>query len=139
MTKLEIPKGLKSWNKQLRKILKKPFPPANEPDRIETPQWNKLSSWSLICEELLDTEPFPGLLKQYYDELIRRGYSDDKIQEMRHFAWLTAGWLNYEKMLWDWCHIDESDIKKAIEWQHKDGLIDSETMELMIEYVNMKN
>jgi hypothetical protein len=42
---------------------------------------------------------------------------------MRRFAWLTAGWLNYEKMLWDWCSLDGKDVYRAIEWQYSDGWI----------------
>jgi hypothetical protein len=139
MNEFEIPKGLRSWDKKLKKILKKPFPPMNEPIRNQTPQWDKLSSWSLICEELLDAEPPPGLLKEYYDELIRRGYSNEIIQEMRHFAWLTVGWLNFEKMFWEWCHLDEWDMRIAIEWQYKDGLIDLQTKELMLKYLDNKS
>jgi len=55
---------------------------------------------------------------------------------MRHFAWLTAGWLNFEKALWEWCNLDEGDIRRAIEWQRKDGLIDEKAAASMLEYVN---
>jgi hypothetical protein len=44
---------------------------------------------------------------------------------MRVFAWQTAGWFNFEKMVWDWCSLDEKDILKAIEWQEKEGEITS--------------
>ncbi len=56
-------------------------------------------------------------------ELNRRGISDKEYHELRRFAWLTAGWLNYEKMLWDWCSLDVTDIYRAIEWQYSDGWI----------------
>jgi len=36
---------------------------------------------------------------------------------MREFAWVTAGWLNYAKMVWDWANLDDTDIKRAINWQ----------------------
>ena len=124
---IAVPTGLEAWNKRIAPILAKPFPPVDAPDRKETPLWDKLSTWSLVCEEVLDTEPDPGLLKQYDGELLRRGFKDEEIQDMRHFAWLTAGWLNFEKMLWDWCSLDETDIAMAVEWQRKDGLVDKGT------------
>jgi len=136
---LVVPKGLKTWNKRIAPILQKQFPPPHETERKETPHWNKISTWSLICKEILDTQPTPGLLKQYYEELLRRGFTDQTIQEMRHFAWLTVGWLNFEKALWEWGHLDESDIRCAIEWQEKDGLIDSETARWMLQYVTDKS
>jgi len=97
MSGIPIPKGLKDWNKRIAPILGKPFPPMKDPIHKEIPHWDKISTWSLVCEEVLDTEPTPGLLKQYYEELLRRGFSNETIQEMRHFAWLTVGWLNFEK------------------------------------------
>ena len=139
MAGLVIPSGLKAWNKRITPILEKPFPPSHEPERKETPHWDKISTWSMICEETLDTEPTNGLLTQYYQELIRRGLTDETIQEMRHFAWLTVGWLNFEKALWEWCCLDEKDIKMAIEWQQKDGLIDFETARWMLQYVADKS
>jgi hypothetical protein len=139
MSGLVIPNGLKAWNKRIAPILEKPFPPLNEPERKETPHWDKISTWSMICEEVLDTEPTQGLLTQYYQELIRRGFADETIQEMRHFAWLTVGWLNFEKALWEWCSLDEKDIKLAIEWQQKDGLIDAETARWMDQFVADKS
>jgi hypothetical protein len=67
------------------------------------------------------------------------GFGDEGIQDMRHFAWLTAGWLNFEKMLWDWCSLDETDIARAIEWQRKDGLVDKVTAANMFEYANKRS
>lgn len=136
---IEVPKGLQAWNRRILTVLQKPFPPADAPDRKETPQWTKFSNWSLICEEVLDTEPDPGLLKQFHAELLRRGFSEADIQEMRHFAWLTAGWLNFEKALWDWVSLDEADIRLAIDWQRKDGLIDEGTAASMLKYVAEKD
>lgn len=63
--------------------------------RQESPHWERISTCSLLCEEVLDTEPSPGLLTQYYLELLRRGYTVAEIQELRHFVWLTVGWLNF--------------------------------------------
>lgn len=74
MSGFVVPKGLKKWNFWIRwTILRTPFPPRNEPSRNETPNWGKLSTCELLCEEVLDTVPLPGLLTQYYQELIRRG------------------------------------------------------------------
>jgi hypothetical protein len=136
---LIIPSGLKAWNKRITPILEKPFPPLNEPERKETPHWDKISTWYMICEEILDTEPTKGLLTQYYQELVRRGFTEETIQAMRHFAWLTVGWLNFEKALWEWCSLDEKDIKMAIEWQEKDGLIDSKTALSMLQFMTDKS
>ncbi len=72
-------------------------------DRNSKVTFGKMSTWGIVCEEVLDTT-HPRV---YYEiarmELNRRGISDEEYQELRRFAWLTAGWLNYEKMLWDWC------------------------------------
>jgi hypothetical protein len=39
------------------------------------------------------------------------------MEDMRsRIAWYTAGWLNFPMMVWDWTHLDDSDILKAIEW-----------------------
>jgi hypothetical protein len=85
--------------------------------------WDKFSTWSLICEEILDTE----LADDWYDDVLaelgRRGFDFEQINRMRRFAWKTAGWLNYEKMLWDWVSLSERDIKLALNWQLEDGII----------------
>ncbi len=44
------------------------------------------------------------------NELINRGYSSEDIMNMRIIAWETAGWLNYEMMVWDWCNLNEKDM-----------------------------
>ena len=90
--------------------------------------WLRFLSGSYFC-----TNP-----KQFYSELLRRGFQEAELQEMRQLAWLTAGWLNYEKMMWEWTMLDESDIKIAIEWQHKDGIIDDQTAAEWLEYVDEK-
>jgi len=86
-------------------------------------QWDKLSTWSLICEEILDTEDTPQWYDAVVGELLRRGFSYEQLNQMRRFAWRTAGWLNYDKMLWDWVSLDEDDIHRALDWQLRDGLI----------------
>jgi hypothetical protein len=68
-------------------------------------------------------------------ELFRRHISLSDLEEMRVFAWETAGWLNFEKMVWDWCHLDEEDIKQAIEWQVKDGEIDRAEADKRLAYL----
>jgi hypothetical protein len=133
---IAVPKGLQAWDRRIAPVLQKPFPPADAPDRKETPHWDKISTWAMLCEEVLDTAPEPGLLKQFYGELLRRGFCETDIQDMRHFAWLTVGWLNFEKALWEWCGLDESDIRRAIEWQRKDGLIDEAEEGSMLRYLD---
>lgn len=87
-------------------------------------QWEKLSTWSLICEEILDTEHTPDWYDNVVAELERRGFSPARIDRMRRFAWRTAGWLNFDRMFWEWVHLDEEDIKFALGWQLRDGVID---------------
>ena len=86
-------------------------------------QWDRFSSWSLICEEILDTEHAPDWYDDIVVELQRRGLSFEQMDAMRRFAWETVGWLNYDKMLWEWCSLDERDIRRALNWQLRDGLI----------------
>ena len=47
--------------------------------------------------------------------IFARFLSADEIDEMRKLAWRTAGWLNYDMMVWDWCNLDESDMRRALE------------------------
>jgi hypothetical protein len=91
-------------------------PPANS-------GWHRCSVWELTCEEVLDTEHGDEWYDGVLAELDRRGFTPDQIDAMRRFAWRTAGWLNYDKMLWEWVSLDEKDIKLALEWQLKDGVI----------------
>lgn len=85
--------------------------------------WDKFTSWALICEEVLDTEGAPDWYDDILAELTRRGFSHEQIDQMRGFAWQTAGWLNYDKMLWEWCSLDEDDIRTALDSQLEDGII----------------
>jgi hypothetical protein len=97
--------------------------------------FSKMSTWAIICEEMLDTQ-YPRIyFERAREELRRRGITDNEITEMRRFAWLTAGWLNFEKMVWDWCNLDEQDIYLAIEWQYSDGWISAKEKARRIEYV----
>ena len=73
--------------------------------------------WNLVCEEVIDTDHEPEGDDAVITELIRRGYNFEDINTMRRLAWRTAGWLNYDMMLWDWVNLDENDMRKALELQ----------------------
>lgn len=88
--------------------------------------WDKFSSWNLICEEILDTEHSTDWYDDIIAELVRRGFTFEQIDSMRRFAWETVGWLNYDKMLWEWCSLDEKDIKLALDWQLRERKISQE-------------
>lgn len=120
------------WAAKIANILAKPYPPTVDPNPDQKPQWVKFGNWALICEDVLDTEVDPRFVRMCYDELKRRGLDDTMIQEMHRVAWLTVGWLNYERMLWEWVHLDQDDVEHAIDWLHKDQLISkNEHNELM--------
>lgn len=110
------------WKKICDQILSKPFPPQNSDfpqeslKRDKSLDFSKFSIWQIVCEEILDTEHSHIYQQKCYEELLQRGKSKLEIFEMRKFAWYTAGWLNYAMMLWDWVHLDESDILLAIKW-----------------------
>ncbi len=89
-------------------------------------KWNlsDRSCWSLVCEEVIDTDHNPEGYDAVYSELMRRGFGPDDVDDMRRFAWRTAGWLNYDMMVWDWVSLDEGDIFRALDWQLHDLLID---------------
>lgn len=72
----------------------------------------RFTTWELVCEEIVDTEYSPAYYEQVLAELYRRGLTPEKVTAMRLFAWETAGWLNFEMMLWDWCSLDEADIER---------------------------
>lgn len=94
----------------------------------------KMSTWGLVCEEIVDTEYEPPHYERVVAELFRRGITPAELEEMRVFAWETAGWLNFEKMAWDWCSLDERDIQYAIEWQHREGEITVEECSRRLAY-----
>jgi asparagine synthetase B (glutamine-hydrolysing) len=50
--------------------------------------------------------------------------------------WLTAGWLNFPKMYWNWVDLDEKDIRTAIEMQYKEKIIGKKKMKKMNDYIN---
>lgn len=96
--------------------------------------FSKMSTWAIVCEEMLDTQ-YPRIyFERAREELHRRSITDNEIVEMRRFAWLTAGWLNFEMMVWDWCTLDEQDIYLAIKWQYSAGWISAKERDRRIEY-----
>ena len=130
---------MRQWATKVEKLVRrdpgndKGFSPVDI-ERSATSVFSTFSTWSIVCEEVLDTE-FPCVyFERAHEELKRRGITADEILEMRRFAWLTAGWLNYEMMLWNWCHLDERDICRAIEWQFSDGWISCAERDRRIEY-----
>jgi hypothetical protein len=133
------PRDMAAWTRKVERIVRDP-PGSDEgfsPESIawwSASQFSNMSNWAIICEEVLDTQ-FPRIYHQRaWEELRRRRVSDAEIQEMRRFAWLTAGWLNFEKMLWDWRSLDEKDILTAIEWQYSSGLISSEERDRQVSF-----
>ncbi len=93
------------------------------------------STWSLVREEILDTEHSEEHYDRVVNELHCRGLTDPEIRDMRVFAWETAGWLNFEKMLWDWVSLTERDILLAINWLQKEGEITERESEEMRAFV----
>lgn len=72
-----------------------------------------------MLDEVLDTDFDPDHYDALFAELMRRGFSDTEIDEMRRFAWETAGWMNYDMMLWEWTYMDEEDIRLALKIKFK--------------------
>ena len=111
------------WKEACDELLVKPFPPQSSSSDFSTEEierdscvsFAKLSNWEIICQEILDTEYSHVYYQKCYDELRRRGKSEQEIFEMRRCAWYTAGWFNFPMRLWDWVSLDESDMFRAIE------------------------
>jgi hypothetical protein len=99
-------------------------------------QWDMFSTWSLICEEILDTVHAEDWYDDVIAELFRRSLDETQITTMRRFACRTAGWLNYEKMAWEWVRLDETDIRMALDWQLRDGVISKEQYEGDVAFLN---
>jgi hypothetical protein len=94
-----------------------------------------MTTWALVCEEVVDTEYSPQHYERVAAELFRRGVSRETLEEMRMFAWETAGWINFEKLLWDWCSLDERDIPMAIDWQFREGEINEDERRERVAYL----
>jgi hypothetical protein len=132
------------WAAEVERIVRSP--PGSDDgftaEQIETygrSDFSKFSTWSIVCEEVLDTT-FPcAYFESARRELRRRGIADDEYAELRRFAWLTAGWLNYEKMLWDWHNLDEHDLQRAIEWQFSEGWIARDERDRRLAFVAKYN
>lgn len=102
--------------------------------RYATVVFTELSTWAIVCEEVLDTVHPQIYYERAREELRRRGITDAEFSEMRRFAWLTAGWLNFEKMVWDWCSLNEDDIYRAIAWQFDERWISQAERDRCIEF-----
>jgi hypothetical protein len=132
------------WNIEVKRILKKEYPPKKSSYKLSDEQiehdkkldFSSFKIWNLICEEAVDTEHSYMHYTKIYEEILSRGISVEEINKARKFMWLTAGWLNFVKMLWEWVDLDEKDIRMAIEMQYKERIISKEKMEKMIEYIN---
>jgi hypothetical protein len=98
--------------------------------------FSRFNNWEIVCEEVLDTTNSRVYFERAREELRRRGISDEEYTEMRRFAWLTAGWLNFEMLLWEWCHLDERDIHRAIDWQYTGGWISRTERDRRREFAN---
>lgn len=120
----EPPQEYRAWQAACDEIIARPFPPqssspditAGEIERDARISFQNFSNWEIVCQEILDTQHSHVHYQKCYDELKKRGKTEQEILEMRRIAWYTAGWLNYPMMLWDWVRLDESDMLRAIEW-----------------------
>lgn len=54
---------------------------------------------------------------------------------MRKLAWRTAGWFNYDMMVWDWCSMDEADMRQALELKLEKRLTRKKTYERDLETI----
>ncbi|MDR0705748.1 MAG: hypothetical protein LBF88_12265, partial [Planctomycetaceae bacterium] len=97
---------------------------------------SKQTIWELICTEAIDTEYSHAYYTRVYEEILKRGISVDELERARQFMQLTAGWLNFELMVWDWISLDENDIKKAIDLQFEKHLITKNKKEIMYKYID---
>lgn len=126
------------WKSRVEGIVRDP-PGSDLPEEPKASDHNvrftRASTWSIVCEEVLDTQFSHAYFQSAHAELNRRGISDAEIQEMRRIAWLTAGWLNYECLLWDWVSLDENDIHRAIEKQFAEGFITEAERDRWTEFV----
>jgi hypothetical protein len=114
---------------------------AKAADRLKFKDWEKckprpqMSTWSLVCEEVVDTTYSDDEYEEILAELYRRGLTDSEIVQMREFAWRTAGYLNFEMMAWDWCSLNEKDIARSIGYLEEKGEITSSERIVMEQYL----
>ena len=129
-----------AWNAKVEQILRQPAGlddgfSAEDIAREANTDFSKLSTWEIVCEEVLDTT-FPRIhYQRAREELLRRGIAETEIEELRRVAWQTAGWLNFEKQLWDWTSLDEKDLTRAIEWQYRERWITTERRRQLLTFV----
>jgi hypothetical protein len=132
-----------TWDQSVEKILSNKYPPEKSSYnptndsllRDGNIDFRNSSIWDLFCEEVVDTEHTHIFYQKLIEEIKSRGMSDIEIYQTRKFVWLTAGWMNFEKKVWDWVSITEEDIVRAIEWQNEDKLIDLDQKAKMLEYI----
>ncbi|TGK83284.1 hypothetical protein EHQ24_06685 [Leptospira noumeaensis] len=133
------------WIKVCDEILSSIYPPLSssfeitedELERDSKLDFSTFKNWQLVCEEILDTEHSHIYYQKCYNELLIRGKSEDEIFKMRKFAWLTAGWLNYEQMFWEWIELDEKDIKMAIEFQYSSSIINLNKRNELLDFLEL--
>lgn len=135
---------LGGWNELIDNLLKNKFPPTQTSyhltqeaiERHINLDFSKTPIWTLICEEAVDTEYSHIYYTKAYETVIERGISEEEYKKARKFMWLTAGWFNFEKMLWDWVELSEEDIKIAINMQEANKLISKTMKTNMLKYVD---
>lgn len=127
-----MPQDFAHWQIFCEEILAQPYPPQSSDFPAETLErdhqltFSKFSNWEIICQEILDTKFSHIYYQKCYEELLKRGKTEQEILEMRRVAWQTAGWLNYAMMLWDWVSLDETDMLRAVEWLYERKQISQE-------------
>jgi hypothetical protein len=132
------------WNMTVEKIMKEEYPPRRSSYELSDEEiaadkkldFSRVEIWNLICEEAVDTEHSYIYYTKVYEEILSRGISVKELNKARKFMWLTVGWLNFVKMLWDWVDLDENDIRMAIEMQYKEKIISKIEMEKMYDYID---
>lgn len=105
------------------------LPSLSDAELAALPRLAEISSWECVLEEVLDTDHDPPYYDRFVHELLCRGYRRDDILEMRMIAWETAGWLNYEMMLWDWCSLTEEDMSLGLKHRFESGNISQQRFE----------
>ncbi len=90
----------------------------------------------MVCEEIVDTQYEPEYYERVVAELRRRGIGGEELVTMRMFAWNTAGWLNYEKMAWEWYSLGEKDIRKALELQRSENALTEKQFRAAMKYLS---
>ena len=96
LTELANKAKMYAWAATVDRIVSKP-PGSDEGfsaesiERNSTVSFAKFTTWTIICEEMLDTQFPRRYFEEAREELHRRGITDAEIAEMRRFAWLTAG------------------------------------------------